>query len=878
MQKTFFIDANIDSTKSIADGKALKIAGYANTTDKDRTGDVVLASAWAKGIENFRRNPILLYQHDHNKPVGRITNIIVDKKGIFVEASISDSAESLYGIKTLIKDGVLKSFSVGFNVKEIDYDRGSDVYFIKDVELLEISVVSVPANQNSLFSVKKSFETDSAYAEFKKQFLAEAAEIAEQVADVKEPEAEPVTEEKTVEVDETKAKTVIGEEKDKEAEEAISPEALADPMKQIPFINLLSEDTSKISTKTFVVIDSNRYKTVEVATADKPAFTFEKCDAMGNGSGELLEVSVLDMVVINSWDLTKNYDIRVVITKSDYLTPDEKTDLLSRVKANINMTEFDLIKLKNTDSITNNKTLQSILNDVLNLTTTKTTDWNDSHYLLANKLCTVVDTLKNLPQENDRDLMLNVYGYNIDHTLKENTKMTTENVGNITTIGNVAPAAQVETKATAATVSEPRVAALIEKAGEAVLKAEAAEYKAAELGQAPDYRVIEELAELKGQLKAYREQTSAFMTSKMNFQEATRAQQFTQVDMANAVMLSKALNKNVFDTHLGSRMKAVITDTNLNEGFSTNVYNEMQMELIIAPMFNRVAVNSKDFRIPVADEDITDFVAQFPSGSFAAGRNDNVTVPTTRQAQIGAIDLQPKKFMVTTHIAKDEQEDTIIPLLDFLRQSATRRLARGIDKAILRGDGTLSAFSASNALASAGAYPSVITGVVELAAAVAGLVTKTSTTTTKAAPAQLAAARIQLGRYGLSVGSNLAYITSVEGYNYLVTTPDFQTVDKFGSQATYLTGSVGAIYGIPIYVSEFMDNATATDSNLGVLVYKPGFVIGERRAMELESEYLPQQQVTAMYMSTRFDFKALTTVANAALSSRYSYASLVTTA
>jgi hypothetical protein len=72
-----------------------------------------------------------------------------------------------------------------------------------------------------------------------------------------------------------------------------------------------------------------------------------------------------------------------------------------------------------------------------------------------------------------------------------------------------------------------------------------------------------------------------------------------------------------------------------------------------------------------------------------------------------------------------------------------------------------------------------------------------------------------------------------------------------------------------------MDNAGSTNNVLGTLVYKPGFVIGERRGMEIESEYEPRQQVTAMYMSTRFDFKALTTVGTAAaptLSSAYSFA------
>ena len=55
-------------------------------------------------------------------------------------------------------------------------------------------------------------------------------------------------------------------------------------------------------------------------------------------------------------------------------------------------------------------------------------------------------------------------------------------------------------------------------------------------------------------------------------------------------------------------------------------------------------------------------------------------------------------------------------------------------------------------------------------------------------------------------------------------------------------------------------------------------MIAERRGMEIESEYEPRQQVTAMYLSTRFDFKALTTNSSAALdSSKYPYACQVKT-
>ena len=112
-------------------------------------------------------------------------------------------------------------------------------------------------------------------------------------------------------------------------------------------------------------------------------------------------------------------------------------------------------------------------------------------------------------------------------------------------------------------------------------------------------------------------------------------------------------------------------------------------------MFQRLAVDAKTFRVPVADEDTDGDVAQFASGTFATGIADATRVPTSNQNTISSVDFTPHKFMATTHLAKDEEEDTVLPLLDFLRAAATRRLARAIDKSILRGTGALSGFTAS---------------------------------------------------------------------------------------------------------------------------------------------------------------------------------------
>lgn len=101
--KKFYLNSVLEAKSFNKKTKSIKIAGYANTTAKDRAGDVITADAWAKGVDNFRRNPVLLYQHKHDCPIGNVNKIQVDKKGIFVEASVSEAAEKNHGVQTLIR-------------------------------------------------------------------------------------------------------------------------------------------------------------------------------------------------------------------------------------------------------------------------------------------------------------------------------------------------------------------------------------------------------------------------------------------------------------------------------------------------------------------------------------------------------------------------------------------------------------------------------------------------------------------------------------------------------------------------------------------------------------------------------------------------------
>lgn len=161
--------------------ESIYIEGYASTVDVDRGGDVVPASVWEKGMENYLKNPIILAQHDHNDPIGRMTEHKVDAKGLWVKARISAAAE----VFSLIKDEVLTAFSIGFRILDAEYNAAAEVFMVKELELVEISVVSVPMNQNTLFNLSKAFSSAEDYNNFKAQFIpkGESAKGLESLAD-----------------------------------------------------------------------------------------------------------------------------------------------------------------------------------------------------------------------------------------------------------------------------------------------------------------------------------------------------------------------------------------------------------------------------------------------------------------------------------------------------------------------------------------------------------------------------------------------------------------------------------------------------------------------------------------------------------------------
>lgn len=168
--KTFSInskDVNYDS-------ESRTISGYAAVFgNKDKAGDTLIKGCFSKSIQD--RGPesaandkiIVLWMHDMNEPIGRLTVLYEDDKGLYFEAPIDDVPRGNQAIKQL-ESGTLNQFSIGYQYvwENCEYDAEKDAFMVKEVKLHEISVVSIGCNGETEYLGLKSIEdAEKAYEE-----------------------------------------------------------------------------------------------------------------------------------------------------------------------------------------------------------------------------------------------------------------------------------------------------------------------------------------------------------------------------------------------------------------------------------------------------------------------------------------------------------------------------------------------------------------------------------------------------------------------------------------------------------------------------------------------------------------------------------------
>jgi HK97 family phage prohead protease len=142
------------------DDKRRRFSGIASTPSTDRMGDVVEP----KGAM-FKLPIPFLWQHDSKDPIGWITAAKVTDKGIEVEGEVANVDEAgplkdrLLTAWQMLKAGIVRGLSIGFNASESEPIKGTYGLRFKKWEWLELSAVTIAANQDASILAIKSIDT-----------------------------------------------------------------------------------------------------------------------------------------------------------------------------------------------------------------------------------------------------------------------------------------------------------------------------------------------------------------------------------------------------------------------------------------------------------------------------------------------------------------------------------------------------------------------------------------------------------------------------------------------------------------------------------------------------------------------------------------------
>ena len=131
-----------------ADEKSGIVKGYGSVFGNiDSDGDIINKGAYSKTISENGKRVKYLYQHDMDRPLGKMVDLYEDEKGLIFEASIPKTQLGA-DVMELMKAGVITENSVG--ILPITKEIIGDNRHINEVKLFEISAVTLAANDQAM--------------------------------------------------------------------------------------------------------------------------------------------------------------------------------------------------------------------------------------------------------------------------------------------------------------------------------------------------------------------------------------------------------------------------------------------------------------------------------------------------------------------------------------------------------------------------------------------------------------------------------------------------------------------------------------------------------------------------------------------------------
>lgn len=148
-----------------ADGEGF-LTGYASVFDVvDRQGEIVRRGAYRRTLAEHkvqRTSPALLWSHKLDHPIGRWVELREDERGLWAKGKLSLNTDAGKQAYTHLVNGDLDGLSIGFVVPDGGRKYAGDGTFeLLDIDLVEISVVTAPANRGARISSVKALSTKS---------------------------------------------------------------------------------------------------------------------------------------------------------------------------------------------------------------------------------------------------------------------------------------------------------------------------------------------------------------------------------------------------------------------------------------------------------------------------------------------------------------------------------------------------------------------------------------------------------------------------------------------------------------------------------------------------------------------------------------------
>ncbi len=127
--------------------------------NEDQGNDIMQKGAFTKSLVNRPVSKVkMLYQHKTDEPIGVFTDMYEDSKGLFVKGQLAMGTQKGREAYELLKMGALDGMSIGFKAdpeKQGYNENKRGVRTLKEVDLMEISLVTFPMNESALIETVK---------------------------------------------------------------------------------------------------------------------------------------------------------------------------------------------------------------------------------------------------------------------------------------------------------------------------------------------------------------------------------------------------------------------------------------------------------------------------------------------------------------------------------------------------------------------------------------------------------------------------------------------------------------------------------------------------------------------------------------------------